>query len=224
MKYTLPILSIVLTLSSCAIFTYAPVDKNAYEARHPQAAMPSGPGCFAKCLIQDEFADASYDFAVFTGDESEVGLDTIEWETAPAHTKWIKKKADKNCLSDDPEDCLIWCLIEVPAQFKTFVVVTDTLQTDNYKIVTENKSELVNKGGFTEWRNVLCEKDITTEVSTQIQEALKQRGYYQGEITGEIKKDTRNALVNFQKDNGLPVGQLDFDTLFELEIDYETED
>jgi hypothetical protein len=40
-------------------------------------------------------------------------------ETAPASTKWVKKKADKNCLSANPDDCLVWCLVETPAQFKT---------------------------------------------------------------------------------------------------------
>lgn len=29
-----------------------------------------------------------------------------------AGTKWVKQKADRNCLSADPNDCLVWCLIE----------------------------------------------------------------------------------------------------------------
>ena len=33
-------------------------------------------------------------------------------ETAPAATKWVKKRADRNCLSADPNDCLVWCLVE----------------------------------------------------------------------------------------------------------------
>ena len=40
-------------------------------------------------------------------------------EIAPASTKWVKRKADKNCLSADPNDCMVWCLVEVPAQYKT---------------------------------------------------------------------------------------------------------
>ncbi len=39
-------------------------------------------------------------------------------QTAAASTKWVKKKADRNCLSADPNDCLVWCLVEVPAQFR----------------------------------------------------------------------------------------------------------
>jgi hypothetical protein len=37
----------------------------------------------------------------------------------PATTKWVKKPAAKECLSADPNDCLVWCLVEVPAEYKT---------------------------------------------------------------------------------------------------------
>lgn len=40
-------------------------------------------------------------------------------ETAPSNTKWVKNRSEGNCLSADPEDCMIWCLVEVPAEFKT---------------------------------------------------------------------------------------------------------
>lgn len=30
-----------------------------------------------------------------------------------ASTKWVKKRADRNCLSANPDDCLVWCLIEI---------------------------------------------------------------------------------------------------------------
>lgn len=40
-------------------------------------------------------------------------------ETKPATTKWVKKQADANCLSADPNDCIVWCLVETPAEFKT---------------------------------------------------------------------------------------------------------
>ncbi len=36
-------------------------------------------------------------------------------------TEWVKKKADRNCLSDDPNDCLVWCLVEK----KQGIVFTD---------------------------------------------------------------------------------------------------
>jgi outer membrane protein OmpA-like peptidoglycan-associated protein len=47
----------------------------------------------------------------------ETANETIQ--TAAASTKWVKKKADSNCLSADFNDCLVWCLVEVPAQYRT---------------------------------------------------------------------------------------------------------
>ncbi|MFK8006693.1 MAG: peptidoglycan-binding protein [Saprospiraceae bacterium] len=36
----------------------------------------------------------------------------------PAHTKWVETVGDKNCLSADPKDCIVWCLVEVPDEYK----------------------------------------------------------------------------------------------------------
>ena len=44
---------------------------------------------------------------------------TEQIEVSPASTKWVKKKADKNCLSANPDDCLVWCLVEVAPQYRT---------------------------------------------------------------------------------------------------------
>ena len=30
--------------------------------------------------------------------------------------KWVRKKTDRNCLSADPDDCLVWCLVDVPVE------------------------------------------------------------------------------------------------------------
>jgi len=39
-------------------------------------------------------------------------------EVRPATTKWVRKNADRNCLSADPEDCFVWCMVEVPAEYQ----------------------------------------------------------------------------------------------------------
>ncbi len=49
--------------------------------------------------------------------EYETVTETIE--VRPAHTKWVKRKADRNCLSADPNDCQVWVLVEVPARYET---------------------------------------------------------------------------------------------------------
>jgi len=38
-----------------------------------------------------------------------------------------------------------------------------------------------------------------------VQEALARRGYYAGEVDGVIGPETRSAIQEFQRDNGLSV-------------------
>lgn len=284
-------------------------------------------------------------------------------EVTPASTKWVKKKADRNCLSADPNDCLVWCLVEVPAQYRTVTkqvrvgcadgytdsgddcirtveipeeYSTRTFRTlknaattrqievpaeyktiskkaikapattrsvdipaeyttrtykklvtpatvrmekkpvlmasyttrvregcpDGYiedasanggagdcirtvdipaeystvskrmvknaaatrsidipaEFTTVTKRNLVKKGGFTEWREVLCGDKVSPYTVRQIQEALNSRGYSPGPIDDVMGSQTKAALTKFQKDNNLPVGQLDMKTLKALGI------
>ena len=44
---------------------------------------------------------------------------TSRVEVKPASTEWVKRKADRNCISSNPDDCMVWCLVEVPAEYKT---------------------------------------------------------------------------------------------------------
>ncbi|MCP4121831.1 MAG: peptidoglycan-binding protein [Bacteroidetes bacterium] len=220
-----------------------------------------------------------------------------ETETIPvssASTKWVKKKA-QNCVSSNPDDCLVWCLVDVPATSRTVTrevlktpattreitipaeyttikkklvdTPADTRQIDvpaeyktmtkkvidtpasvreiascdpKYKTITKtvlkapastseitipaeyrtiSKTVLVKKGGFTEWREVLCETGSNYNASVRdVQAALKERGYEPGPVDGVMGAQTRAALLKFQRDNGLPQGQLDVQTLTALGI------
>jgi hypothetical protein len=271
-------------------------------------------------------------------------------EVSPASTRWVKRQADRNCLSADPNDCLVWCLVEVPAQYKVvtkqvkqvcpagyaesgedciryidvpaeyaartkrvvvkpaivqenvipaeykqmkkdvlkqkagykeeiipaeyttitrqvvknparvreealpakFVSITKQIIDEEAFISEENvpaeyetvakkavandalvrtveipaeyatltKKQLVKKGGFTEWREVLCGNKITGYTIRQIQKSLKDRGYNPGPIDNVLGLKTKTALTKFQRDKGLPVGQLDLETLQALGIQF----
>ena len=93
--------------------------------------------------------------------------------------------------------------IEIPAEFATVT-----------------KKRLVKKGGFTEWREVLCNDRVTGYTIRQIQNALRERGYDPGPIDNVLGARTKAALTKFQKDNSLPVGQLDIETLRALGVQY----
>ena len=46
-------------------------------------------------------------------------VETEKVLTKPASTKWVETKGDKTCLSADPKDCIVWCMVEIPATYKT---------------------------------------------------------------------------------------------------------
>lgn len=238
-------------------------------------------------------------------------------ETKPASTKWVRKKADASCLSANPDDCLVWCLVETPVEYQTFtkrinvgcdgsgvadagcvkemevpaVMGTRTVQrikkpatireeiipaeykqvtlrradmnsssisvtkqvlkakpgyreeiipaeykAVNAKVVktpatfrtetippeyvTVTKRKLVKAGGFTEWREVMCGEEITGYTIRQIQDGLRKAGYYNGTSDNVMGAKTKAALTKFQKDKGLPVGNVDFETLKALGVKY----
>lgn len=178
--------------------------------------------CYAKCLIGNQFEYWEESYPIYLG-EYDRNLDYLEEMELILHggtTKWVKRTADKNCLSADPNDCLVWVLIEVPEEIEIITIVTDTSQTPDYEWETFEFSALIEKGGFTEWKEVVCNYKVNAELKEQIQQALTDYEYYTGPINGLIGTETKAALVKFQKDNALPIGSLDIETMEALEIDY----
>lgn len=161
---------------------------------------------------------------------------------------WVRKR-DNNCQSADPRDCMILCAETEPARYETYkkrVVGTaaTTREVDipaEYKTVSKKMLDkpattqvvdipaeyktvtnrvLVKKGGYTEWREVVCGGGSNRAVMTNVQKALRDKGYDLGPagIDGIMGKDTRAALLKFQGDNNLPQGQLDLKTLEALGV------
>ena len=166
---------------------------------------------------------------------------------SPTTTKWVKGKADAGCLSANPNDCQVMCLVEVPAQYATytkkvlkqqaytrtvtvpmeFKIVAKQVRIQNeryteqvvpatYKTVQERV--LVKKGGYQGWREILCGSDLTSAKISAIQRALKSAGYNPGPIDNVFGTQTKNALKSYQRAKGLPVGNLNLETLRSLGV------
>lgn len=165
----------------------------------------------------------------------------------PARQEWVKGKADVNCLSQNPKDCEVWCLKEISAVYETKTRKIEktpaTTREEQVPAITkvmprkklieparENKIEipatyktvakkvLVEKGGYQEWREVLCDQDVTDTRIKQIQEALRREGYDPGPIDNMMGSKTKDALIKFQQDKGLPVGNLNIETMSALGV------
>jgi len=75
--------------------------------------------CYQKVLIDPETYDLLDSYPVFTGkDTSNYYFGIIETLVSPAISKWVKTKVNRNCLSVNPEDCFVWCLVKSPAQIE----------------------------------------------------------------------------------------------------------
>jgi hypothetical protein len=193
-----------------------------YNYNSMGVGIPSELGkCYARCLIEDQYAsDTSYilEYSGLNPTET-LGVEYKTVTTAPATTKWEKKKADRNCHSSNPDDCLVWCLVDVEEQMQSFYIVTDTLNVKEFKEKLLVKHMLVKAGGFTEWKEIICAADVTPQLYREIQHKLKEAGF-NIEVTGVVSKETKAALVKFQKINGLPVGALDTETLDVLGVNF----
>lgn len=189
---------------------------------------------------------------------------------SPATTKWTRGNATQACLQKNPDDCKVWCYVEVPAQYKnvtrqvlkapantreipipaeyktiTKAVVGTPATTREREVPAEYRTitksvlkspattrdiqipaeystvttkKLVSPGGLSEWVEVMCESKITPQRISAIQSALKARGYDPGPIDNSLGTRTKQALEKFQKDNNLPVGNLNEPTLKALGI------
>ncbi|MBK8657545.1 MAG: peptidoglycan-binding protein [Bacteroidetes bacterium] len=233
--------------------------------------------CYARCVSQDQFQykeeqvidkpasfriekiaakyETVYDTVVVKAAYNKVvpvpaqfDVITEQQLVSPATKRWVKGKGDVNCLSQNPSDCEVWCLKEVPAVYKTVTrKVEKTPATTREELVpaitkvvprkklvspaSENKIEipatyktvmqktLVKKGGLQEWKEVLCQQDVTDNKVKSIQMALIREGYDPGTPDNQMGPKTKEALVKFQQDKGLPVGNLNFETLKALGVE-----
>ena len=226
-------LRVILLFGVCAIYAFqchmgGPDRLSSSSNQGPRSVsktmdsdMPNEPGkCFAKCLIPDLYKTVVIDsIAMFTGKDS-TNIMFAERIIQEYHkgTKWVKKKADKNCLSADPNDCLVWCLVEENHEQISIKYLEDTNQTDEWEFQTVTKEVLVKDGGYSEWKEVICQNKIDNRFYSNLKNALNIRGYDTDKSNDGFTSVDKGALVKFQKDNGLPIGQLDVETLEALNI------
>ena len=99
--------------------------------------------------------------------------------------------------------------------------VEEVVMEPEFKTIT--KRRLVKAGEYSDWREVLCESKITTYTIRQIQESLIASGYDIGPAGADnvLGSATRAALMQYQRDNNLPVGNLNIETLESLGVQYE---
>lgn len=187
-----------------------------------KAAFSPEPGkCYAKCLIPDQYQVKEIDLAIYTGADNSIKLEKYILTEGTEKTQWTKKRVE-NCRSSSLDDCLIWCLDTIKVEEESVMYLADTTTTKDYVNETFYKRQLIEKGGFTDWREVVCEKYVSVKFIENLQEALRREGYRVDfrRPTPEMDIITKSALSNFQKAHNLPIGGLNLETLDALGLKY----
>ena len=84
---------------------------------------------------------------------------------------------------------------------------------------TVNEKRLVRAGGFTVWTEILCAEKTTSAKVRSVQRALSAAGYNPGPADGVMGMKTQTAMTQYQTDKGLPVGNMNLETLRALGVE-----
>ncbi|OED39296.1 hypothetical protein AB833_16975 [Chromatiales bacterium (ex Bugula neritina AB1)] len=100
--------------------------------------------------------------------------------------------------------------VKIPAEYKTVIVTEEASPPRERKITIPAKYATVTKrrlvrDGMMDWREILCETNMTRDRISRIQSALKATGHNPGAIDGVIGTETITAINSFQRARGLPV-------------------
>ena len=133
----------------------------------------------------------------------------------PADYKILKKKV----MTKAPTTRTI----EIPAEYKTVKVNRVVSPAREERIEIPAKYETVVKtvrvaDGRMEWRQVLCETNMTSDIIVDVQRALLGAGHDPGPIDGIYGGRTRAAVRSFQQAKNLPRGGLTLGTLSALGV------
>lgn len=112
---------------------------------------------------------------------------------------------------------------EVPAEFQSVAAQLLITPATERRIIIPARTRTVTSReqvapGKLEWRQVLCETDMTPEIISSIQRALQREGFNPGPADGIAGRNTFDAVEKFQTENGLGRGGITFEALEELEV------
>jgi len=161
-----------------------------------------------------------------------------------AHTIW--KKGRGNIEKIDNATGELMCLVHVPPKYKTVKkrimvsparieeikkpAVYKTIQYKKmiqppqkqvvpipaqYKTIT--KKIKIAEGKMI-WQRTMCETNIDRNLVLKIQRYLRKDRYNPGPVDGILGRQTRRALKSFQRDKGLAIGSITYQTLDYMNI------
>ena len=217
-------------VSSTTKTAAAPVTRAALPAGVGQSDIPPSakPGeCYAKVLFPARYE--THTDRIQISEEQRV-LDRIIPARYQTTTERIKIKEARQywkaghgpITKKDQVTGEILCLVEEPAEYKTIekrVLVTP--EKPEFKTVPAKYETITRKNTIEserwEWRRILCETNLGSESVTQIQRALRSKGYNLA-VDGRLGQDTLSAINSYQLKNGLASRGITYETLSHLGV------
>lgn len=212
----------IISISCVSSYNGTSANKSSYYDNDRSSRFPpSEPGkCYAKARFP-ETVEMGYDTIYHYKNIDNIEHEEVKVVYQEGSQKWVKKKADKNCLSADPNDCLVWCLVEVKE-----ISVMKKIPNNPEMAEVESKEpieyELSRTPEYTDWVEVVCQNDVTPQLISEIHQALNRENYFTEtlQVPEKIDKNLKKRLSLYQIDNRLAKGQLSVETLDALGISY----
>lgn len=153
------------------------------------------------------------------GDSDAVGSPTgneMCLRATPATYKTVSRQVLKSAATSKK--------VEVPAEYKTVKVRKLIEAASHREIEIPAKMDSVStrvklSDERLEWRQVLCETNMTTDIVRKVQTALKEAGFHPGPIDGIMGRHTLAAVDKYQSANDLERGGLTMATLDSLKVE-----
>lgn len=156
--------------------------------------------CYKKCILPDRYETKRVSYPIYLGADEDAPVRLVTIVIAPPKKQWVKKSTGEISL------------VETPAVTKEIQILADTIFYRDFRVEQFETQQLVEKGGFQREVPVVCSDARTPNLFLQISGALKSYGYME-ESKAQWDGKFNQAIQQFQKDNSLPVGDLNLETL-----------
>ena len=198
-----------------AVYETVKVSKLVKPAEEKRTKLPAE---YVQVSQRVKTADASFSWHASHDTAKPQGAPTgqqVCLKEIPARHKTVEKQVVKVPAAFKKE--------EVPAVFETVKVrkLVKPAEEKRTKIPEEYK-EVSKRTKVSderlEWRQVLCETNITKDIVSSVQQALIDAGFNPGAADGVIGGATLRAVDDYQRTKGLPRGGLTIRTLESLGV------
>lgn len=154
---------------------------------------------------------------IFTGsDTTGLNVKMSKITVVEGRQELVKKRKSKDCISPKPEDCLVEVWEDIPAVTMNLYTLSSPDLTDQYDKRIEKVRVTLQEGGVKN-AAIICPKNRSPRLVSQIQEALIKLGY---PLTsnGIYDQATQLSVTDFQRSKFLAYGDLTLETVAALGI------